>query len=223
MGNTSLIPLKGKKKLSEALMEAEGTDNFLDLDLRDYEDKLTRAEARHLIRELAYWMLYMSTSDKGGPYTHIAAHKIIGTEYRWLLDIANWKYATTFTTKNHAEKIAKKIWEDGFEDRIKYAAIRFRDRMIQVDRLIPVVENAVLQGDLGAVDKFVALARLDMDAAGYKAPVKYEFSGNAAEELTEEDKQQASEAVEYAKKFDDQILDNIIDGEIIEEKSDEEE
>ncbi len=222
MGEKSLVSLNGKKKLSEAFMELEDTDNFLEIDLRVYADALTSAQAKELIREVAYWMLYKSTSDKGRPYTHIAAHKIISTEYRWLLDIANWKYTLTYTTKSHAERISQKVWEDGYEDRIKYAAIRFRDRMIQVDRLLPVVENAVLEGDLGAVDKFVALARLDMDASGYKAPVKYEFLADAAGELTEEDKQQGSEAVEYAKKFDEQVLDDIIDGEIVEESDEEE-
>ena len=88
--------------------------------------------------------------------------------------------------------------------------------MIQVDRLLPVAENAILEGDLGAVDKFVALARLDMDATGYKAPTKYEFSADAAGELTEADKQQASEAIDDARKFEDQILGDIIDG-VVEE------
>ncbi len=221
MAETAIIPRDDKKRLPAILMELEGVDTFLDVDLLKYKDQLNMTQARELIRELAYWMLYRADNDKGLPYTHIAAHKIISSEYRWLLDIAELIYQHPAATKTHAEKIAKRLWEEGFDGRTKFAAIRFRDRMIQVDRLLPVVEKAVLTGDLGAVDKFVALARLEMDAVGYKAPVKYEFSADAAGELTEADKQQASEAIDAVRNFENKLLDNILDGQF--EEIDEEE
>ncbi len=43
MGEKSLVSLNGKKKLSEAFMELEDTDNFLEIDLRVYADALTSA------------------------------------------------------------------------------------------------------------------------------------------------------------------------------------
>lgn len=226
MTGSELVPTNGHKHLAASLMEEEEVDTFLEIDLRKYEDQLTRPQARELIRELAYWMLYRADNNKGLPYTHIAAHKIISTEYRWLLDIAELIYRYPVATKAHAERIAKRLWEEDFDGRTKFAAIRFRDRMLQIDRLLPIVENAILIGDLGAVDKFVALARLDMDATGYKAPTKYEFSADARKELTEADKQAASEAIDDARNFEDQLLGNILDGqfeEINEEEIDEEE
>lgn len=221
MADTSLISVDGHKHLADALMEHHDTDNFLEIDLKDYEDKLDRPRAREMVRELAYWMLYRFIGDKGRPLTDIAAYHIINEEYRWLLDIAELKYGSPAMTRNHADRIAQRLWEEQFDGRTKFAAARFRDRMLQVDRLLPIAENAILEGDLGAVDKFVALARLDMDASGYKAPTKYEFSADAGGELTEADKQSASEAIEDARNFEDQILSEIIEGSF--EESDEEE
>lgn len=222
MTGTDLVPLNGKKWLFEAMMEEADVDDFQEIDFRQYEDQLTSAQAKALLRELAYWLLYKSDGDNGLPYTDIAGHKIIASEYRWLLDIAGWKYKETAITRRHADKIAKQMWEDAFEGRTKFAAARFRDRMLQVDRLIPVAEQAILKGDLGAVDKFVALARLDMDATGYKAPTRYEFSADSAGEITEADKQKASEAIDDARKFEEELLGNIIEG-VFEENEDTEE
>ena len=56
MADTAIIPVDGKKRLPKLLMEAEEVDTFLEIDLRKYEDQLTRPQARELIRELAYWM-----------------------------------------------------------------------------------------------------------------------------------------------------------------------
>ena len=221
MAETSLIPTKNHRHFAKILMEHEGVENFLEIDFRKYEDQLTQKQARALIRELAYWMLYRFVGEKGRPLTDPVAYHTIRKEYAWLLEITEWRYGQPAMTRSHADGIAKRLWEAQFEGRTKFAAARFRDRMLQVDRLLPVAENAILEGDLGAIDKFVALARLDMDATGYKAPTKYEFSADAGGELTEADKQSASEAIDDARKFEDQILGEVIEG-TFEESSEEE-
>ena len=206
MAENSLAAAAKKKPLAYVIAEETGIDNMLEVDLRVYEDTLTLTEARELIREIAWWYLYDAKNERGLPYLETEAHKEITREYQWLLDIANLKYAQPRTVETHASRVNKRKWDETFEGRTKFAAIRFRQRMQQIDRFMPVVENAIVKGDLGAIDKYVALARLDMDAVGYKAPAKYEFSAGIGDELTEADKKKASEAIEDARKFEEELL-----------------
>jgi hypothetical protein len=206
MAENSLTAFAGKKPLAYALAEENDTDNFLEVDLRQYEDSLTPAQAKELLRELAYWYLYRHKSERGLLHTPGEALDEIRLDYDWLVELSGWKYNNPNLIDKHAEKVAKRIWDESFEGRTKYAAIRFRDRMLQIDRMMPVVEREILSGNLKAVDRFVALARLDMDASGYKAPAKYEFSASKDGELTEADKKQASDAIEDARKFEDELL-----------------
>ena len=214
MAENSLVAAAGKKPLAYVLGEENDTENLLEIDLRQYEDTLTPAQAKELIREIAYWYLYKTKNEKGLLHLPKEAWSEITTQYNWLVELSGWRYNNYNVTEKHADIVAKRIWGETFEGRTKYAAIRFRDRMLQVDRIMPIVESAIQKGDLGAIDKFVALARLDMDAVGYKAPAKYEFSAGVGDELTEADKKKASEAIEDAKKFEEELLGSggIIDG-----------
>ena len=47
------------------LLAFEPIKQYLKRDLRKYEDRLTKPQARELIRELAYWMLYRADNDRG--------------------------------------------------------------------------------------------------------------------------------------------------------------
>lgn len=203
-----------KKPLAYVIMEEQETDNLLEIDLIQYEDSLTSAQGKELLREICWWYLIEAKNEKGLPYLPTEAQPVILAEYDWLMTITGLKHLNPATIEKYADGVAKRMWDEAFVGRTKFAAIRFRDRMLQVNRFMPIIERAILTGDLGAIDKFVALARLDMDAAGYKAPAKYEFSAGIGGELTEADKQQASEAIDDARKFEDEILGSggIVDG-----------
>ncbi len=213
MTENSLVAAS-KKPLAYVIMEERDIDNLLEIDLIQYEDSLTSAQAKELLREICWWYLLDAKNEKGLHYLPSEAQPVILSEYDWLMTITGLKHLHPATIEKYADKVAKRMWDETFEGRTKFAALRFRDRMLQVNRFMPIIEHAILKGDLGAVDKFVALARLDMDAAGYKAPAKYEFSAGIGGELTEADKQKASEAIDDARKFEEEILGSgeIVDG-----------
>lgn len=205
MAENSLVAAASKKPLAYAIAEEHDMD-LLEIELRQYEDSLTSAQAKELLREVCWWYLHRIENEKGLLHLPREAQKAILAEFDWLFAITGLKHLHPATIEKYAKKVADRKWDETFEGRTKYAALRFRDRMLQVDRLMPIVETAILKGDLGAVDKFVALARLDMDAVGYKAPAKYEFSAGIGDELTEADKKKASEAIEDARKFEEELL-----------------
>ena len=199
----AIIP---RKNIIYQILEAAGTEDFLEVDQADYRELVTIANSRMIIKEIVYCLMYKSVTEKGIPYDEEQTLEILKSDYKWLLEKDARKLFTINTVNSFAQERSKEKWDESFDNRSKVAAVRFRDRMIQVDRLMPLIERAVAKGDLGAVDKFVSMARFEMEAAGYRAPTKYEFSATADQEITEQDKLDAAEAMAAVNQFEDNLL-----------------
>lgn len=198
------------------IAEAAGTSDFLEIDQADYRDRVTRDNARLVLKEVVYTLMYKSITEKGIPHDEIETHEIVTRDFQWLIDKTGRTTFTINSVMSLAEERSKEKWAESFDNRSKIAALRYRDRMIDVGRLMPLIVRAVAKGDLGAVDKFVSMARFEMEAAGYRAPTKYEFSTSADQEITEEDKRAAAEAMAYIKQFEQDKLGTGEDGRILE-------
>lgn len=220
--NRSLSTIVGRNNLVTKILDETEQDDLLDVDLTEYEDSLTADQAKELVQELAYWLMYLARAEKDGlPYSSKEAYDIITGRYAWLVRLSGYKYRTHSLTLKHAEAIRQKRWDEAYVERSIFAHQRFRNAMIKVDKALPRIEKAIEKGDLGAVDKLVALLRFEMDAAGYKAPTRYEFSAAGNKELTEDQKASLSAAIEEMKEFDQELLEEdsrVIDGEFEEEE-----
>jgi hypothetical protein len=190
----------------DGILEKEETDDIFEVDLDKYVDELLIEEIRPLLRELCYFYMYETRNEKGVPHNEKVTQKILQEKYPKLLKKALRPYSKAGTVARHAKEVADERWDAQFTSRNIVASLAFRDRMLQVRRMMPMLERAIMNGDIGAVQQYVALARFEMEAAGYRAPTKYEFSATTGEELTEQDKAAAIEALEHIKDFDYQML-----------------
>jgi hypothetical protein len=207
------LALENTTDIAQTILEDAGADTLGTVELRDYEQWIDRKRAKILLRELAYYYMYISTADRGMPYTDKGAHELIKNEYAWLVEISGWKYKQIADTRRHGEARAKLEWDRQFDNRKIYAHQRFAETMIEIERMKPGLVNAILEGDIDAVSEYVQLTRLEMDAAGYRAPAKYEFSAREGDDLSEADKAAIAAGVDMAGKFDQELLG---DGEIVE-------
>lgn len=170
-------------------------------DLRDGLD-LTVDEARDVVRELAYQYLYVLKGEKGLVHSAAEAYAIIMSKFGWLVRRAQWSRYSATVVQQQADRLAERKWEASFDGRARLAAERMRDRLLEIDRILPVVVARILTGDIDAINEYVALAKLDADIAGYKAPAKYEVGVGEADDLTEADIQRAIRASQAAAEFE---------------------
>jgi hypothetical protein len=218
----SIIP---RDNIIYEITQAAGTSDFLEIPQEDYRHLVTQANARLVLKEVVYTLMYKSITEKGLPHDEIQTLEIIQRDFQWLVDKTGRKVFNTNTVNSLAEERSKEKWVESFDNRSQVAAQKFRDRMIQVDRLMPLIARAVASGDLGAVDKFVSMARFEMEAAGYRAPTKYEFSASSEQEITEQDKLAVAEVMAAMKDFEDDLLgdgSDILDGHYEDIKEEEE-
>lgn len=220
----ALIALDNRKTITDAILADAGVDELLEVDLKLYDEYITREDAQFLAQELCYCLMYEAKDDKGRPYLEEDAQRILVTRYDWLLKKARRTYESPQTVLRHAEKRSDERWVEAFDSRTTVAASRFRKRMQEVDEIMPQILRKIKLGDIGAIDKFVSLARFDMDAAGYKAPTRYEFSASGDQEMTDQQKQEAAQALEHIRKFENDLLpeevqddDDIIEGYFVNE------
>ena len=198
------------------ILETAGTDDFLEVDQADYRKLVTRDNARLVLKEVVYTLMYNRITEKGIPHDEIETLEVVTRDFQWLIDKTGRKTFTINTVNAFAKERSKEKWAESFDNRSKVAAMRFRDRMIQVDLFMGIIERAIIKGDLGVIDKFVSVGRFEMEAAGYRAPTKYEFSASAEQEITEQDKLAAAEAIFDAEQLEDDLLgdegSDILDG-----------
>ena len=197
-------------------------ESVLDMDLAAMRDagEIDRARAVEIVREMAYRLMYVIKDHKGLPASKEEAHSFIKYHYLWLLEIGGYKVYSAHTTFRHAEGRYKEIWEERFDSRRKLAAERFRERLKEVDLMLPALLRAILDGDLDLITTYVQLAKLDADNVGYKAASRYEIAAGSADDvITEGDKAKAAavmdEVVEYERLLKEAKIPQIIEGEFI--------
>jgi hypothetical protein len=219
----SIIP---RDNIIYDITRAAGTSDFLEIPQEDYRHLVTQANARLVLKEVVYTLMYKSITEKGLPHDEVETHEVVTRDFQWLIDKTGRKTFTINSVASLAEERSKEKWVESFDNRSKIAAEKYRDRMIDVSRLMPLIVRAVAKGDLGAVDKFVSMARFEMEAAGYRAPTKYEFSASSEQEITEQDKLAAAEVMAAMKDFEEGLLGDGSGGSILDghyESIDEEE
>lgn len=208
------IKIKLFRASTDDLESAMGLDLIT---MRDNEE-IDKSRAMEIVKNMAYHLMYVIKDHKGLPASKEEAHTFILFHYPWLLEIGGYRAYSTTTTLRHADGRYKEIWEETFDSRRKLAGERFRDRIKEVDLMLPALLRAILNGDLDLIPTYVQLAKLDATNVGYQAATRYEISAGGEDELiTEAEKQKASQALDEVKEYERQLLEakapQIIDGE----------
>ena len=186
---------------------------LLDLDLREAKKNIDQEAARQLTKDIAYLLMYEASSEDGLPYSGESAHEILERDYAWLLEIAKWKKFTVGMVTRMATTVDEQRWNEMWEGRKQFAAKRFQVRVRELDRIIPKVVQAIQNGSLGAIAKYVQLVQLDKEIVGYGSPTKYEFStGSGEEPLSDAERERAQAATQYALQFEQSLLPEVGSG-----------
>lgn len=198
----------------------EELESAMDIDLVAMRDNgaIDKAKAMEIVKNMAYNLMYVVKDHKGLPASKEEAHGFILFHYPWLLEIGGYKAYSTTTTLRHADGRYKEIWEETFDSRRKLAGERFRDRIKEVDLMLPALLRAIMDGDLDLIPTYVALAKLDATNVGYQAATRYEISAGGDDDvITEGEKAKAAQALDEVREYERLLMEEkapqIIEGE----------
>ncbi len=183
----------------------------------------TQAEAREALKYLAYLLAYKMRNTRGNPADELEAHSIICLEYMWLVEVAGYRHYGPKTVISHAEKWYEQDFINNHDSRSHLAAVRLKERIKEVDLMMPVLVARIMKGDLGQVTNYVALANMDGRNVGYQSPGQINVTfGTGDNVITEAEKLKAALLAKETKEYErllkeDKLLEaGLADGGIVE-------
>jgi hypothetical protein len=166
----------------------------IDIDLKDVKfQELAEATREELASRVE--------AEEGG-----IEHEAV--EAAWLIKATEYRSWDWSSISRLADRVHRIRWDKQFEGRASVAAEHWRARLSEINRVIPVVFHAIMEGDISAIQEYVALVKLDSEIVGYRAPTKVEVgTGSGSDILTELDRQKVLQAMREMQEFEQALLD----------------